>query len=66
MIGSFVDIGVIVDRHCLEVIGSFVDIGVIVDHHRLEVIGSFVDIGVIVDHHCSNLTLCRLDQILFI
>jgi hypothetical protein len=28
----FVDIGVIVDHHCLEVIVHFVDIGGIVDH----------------------------------
>jgi hypothetical protein len=35
---SFVDIGRIVDHHCLEVIVSFVDIGGIVDHHCLEVI----------------------------
>jgi hypothetical protein len=33
-----VDIGGIVDHHCLEVIVHFVDIGGIVDHHRLEVI----------------------------
>jgi hypothetical protein len=33
----FVDIGRIVDHHCLEVIVSFVDIGGIVDHHCLEV-----------------------------
>ena len=31
MIVSFVDIGRIVDHHCLEVIVSFVDIGRIVD-----------------------------------
>jgi hypothetical protein len=37
----FVDIGGIVDRHCLEVIVCFVDIGGIVDHHCLEVIVCF-------------------------
>jgi inorganic pyrophosphatase/exopolyphosphatase len=31
----FVDIGGIVDHHCLQVIVRFVDIGEIVDHHRL-------------------------------
>jgi hypothetical protein len=44
-----VDIGGIVDHHCLEVIVCFVDIGGIVDHHCLEVIVCFVDIGGIVD-----------------
>jgi hypothetical protein len=29
----FVDMGVIVDHHCLEVAVCFVDMGVIVDHH---------------------------------
>jgi hypothetical protein len=29
----FVDIGGIVDRHCLEVVVHVVDIGGIVDHH---------------------------------
>jgi hypothetical protein len=33
----FVDIGGIVDLHCLEVV-CFVDIGDIVDHHCLEVV----------------------------
>jgi hypothetical protein len=33
-----VDIGGIVDHHCLEVIVHFVDIGGIVDHHCLEVV----------------------------
>jgi hypothetical protein len=41
----FVDMGGIVDHHCLEVIVCFVDIG-IVDHHCLEVIVCFVDIGI--------------------
>jgi hypothetical protein len=41
----FVDIGRIVDHHCLEVVVCFVDIGRIVDHHCLEVIVCFVDIG---------------------
>jgi hypothetical protein len=35
----FVDIGGIVDHHCLEVaVIRFVDIGGIVDHHCLEVV----------------------------
>jgi hypothetical protein len=41
MVNNFVcivDIGKIVDHHCLEVIVSFVDNGGIVDHHCLEVI----------------------------
>jgi hypothetical protein len=29
----FVDIGGIVDHHCLELVVCFVDIGGIVDHH---------------------------------
>jgi hypothetical protein len=41
---SFVDIGGIVDHHCLEVVFSFVDIGGNVDHHCLEVVFNFVDI----------------------
>ena len=41
MIVCFVDIGGIVDHHCLEVIVCFVDIGGIVDHHCLEVIVCF-------------------------
>jgi hypothetical protein len=36
VIVSFVDIGRIIDHHCLEVIVRFVDIGKIVDHHCLE------------------------------
>ena len=51
VIVCFVDIGGIVDHHCLEVIVCFVDIGEIVDHHCLEMIVCFVDIGGIVDHH---------------
>ena len=35
MIVSFVDIGRIVDHHCLEVVVCFVDIGGVVDHHCL-------------------------------
>ena len=35
MVVSFVDIGGIVDHHCLEVVISFVDIGGIVDHPSL-------------------------------
>ena len=50
----FVDIGGIIDQHCLEVIVCFVDIGGTVDHHCLEVIVCFVDIGGTVDHHCLN------------
>jgi hypothetical protein len=34
----FVDIGGIIDHHCLEVVFCFGDIGGIVDHHCLEVI----------------------------
>jgi hypothetical protein len=41
----FVDIGGIVDHHCLEVIVCCVDIGGIVDHHCLKVIVRFVDVG---------------------
>jgi hypothetical protein len=41
VIVCFVDIGGIVDLHCLEVIVCFVDIGGIVDHHCLEVIVFF-------------------------
>jgi hypothetical protein len=45
----FVDMGVIVDHHCVEVVVCFVDMGVIVDHHCLEVVVGFVaDI-----HHIS-------------
>ena len=52
----FVDIGGIVDHHCLEVIIRFVDIGGIVEHHCLEVIvRCFVDIGRIV---CFTQFLC--------
>jgi hypothetical protein len=38
VIVCFVDIGGIVDHHCLEVIVCFVDIGGIVDHHCWEAI----------------------------
>ena len=38
MVVCFVDIGVIVDLHCLEVVVCFVDISEIVDHHCLEVV----------------------------
>jgi metal-responsive CopG/Arc/MetJ family transcriptional regulator len=38
MIVCFLDIGGIVDDHCLEMIVRFVDFGGIVDHHCLEVI----------------------------
>jgi hypothetical protein len=56
--GSFlVDIGGVVDHHCLDV-GSFVDIGGVVDHHCLEV-GSFVDIGEVVDHHRLNFLVIK-------
>ena len=41
-----VDIGGIVDHHCLKVIVRFVDIGGIVDHHCLETIVRFVNICV--------------------
>jgi hypothetical protein len=36
VIVSFVNIGGIVDHHCLEMIVCFVNIGRIVDHHCLE------------------------------
>jgi hypothetical protein len=36
-----VDIGGIVDHHCLDVIVHVVDIGGIVDHHCLEVFANF-------------------------
>jgi hypothetical protein len=39
-----VDIGEIVDHHCLEVIVHVVDIGGIVNHHWLEAIVYVVDI----------------------
>ena len=55
MIVCFVDIGGIVDHHCIEVIVCFVDIGGIVDHHCIEVIVCFVDIGGEIDfHHCLS------------
>jgi hypothetical protein len=38
VIVRFVDIGGIVEHHCLEVIVCFVDIDGIVEHHCLEVI----------------------------
>jgi hypothetical protein len=40
---NIVDLGVIDDHHCLEVIVCFVDLGVIDDHQCLEVIACFVD-----------------------
>ena len=43
MIVCFVDIGGIVDHHCLEVIVYFFYIGGIVDYHCWEVIVCFVD-----------------------
>ena len=33
MIVGFLDVGVLVDNHCLEVIVGFVDVGVLVDNH---------------------------------
>jgi hypothetical protein len=36
VIVRFVDVGVLVDHHCLEVIVPFVDVGGLVDHHCLE------------------------------
>jgi hypothetical protein len=42
VIVCFVDIGGIVDHHCLEVIVCFVYIGGIVDHHCLEMLVCFV------------------------
>jgi hypothetical protein len=38
VIVCFVDIGGIVDHHCLEVIVCFVELGGLDDHHCLEVI----------------------------
>ena len=46
MIVRFVDIGGIIDHHCLEMIVGFLDIGGIIDHHCLEVFVRLVDIGV--------------------
>ena len=57
----FVDIGGIVDHHCLEVIVSFLDIGGIVDQHGLEVIVRFVDIGGIVNHHYLEIIVCFVE-----
>ena len=54
VIVCFVNIGRIVDHHCLEVIVCFVKIGRFVDHHCLEVILCFVNIDEIVDNHCLN------------
>ena len=48
----FVEIGKIVDHHCLKMVVYFVEIGEIVDYHCLEVIVCFVEIGEIVDYHC--------------
>jgi hypothetical protein len=63
VIVCFVDIGGIVDHHCLEVIVRFVNIGGIVDHHYLETIVRFVDIcGGIVDHYCLE-TIVRFVNI---
>jgi hypothetical protein len=44
MIVRFVDIGRIIDHHCLEMIVRLVDIGRIIDHHCLEMIVRLVDI----------------------
>jgi hypothetical protein len=58
----FVDIGGMVDHHCLEVIVYFVDIGGIVDHHCLKVIVCrFTDIGGIIDHHCLEVIVYFVD-----
>jgi len=57
----FVDIGGIVDHHCLEVAIRFLDIGGIVNHHCLEVVIRFVDIGGIVDHHCLEMAIRFVD-----
>jgi hypothetical protein len=43
MVVSFVDIGGIVDHHCIEMVVSFVDIGGIVENHCIEMVVSFVD-----------------------
>ena len=44
MIVRFVDIGGIVDHHCLEVIVRFVDIGGIVDQHCLSALFHYASI----------------------
>ena len=49
---AFVDVGGLVDHHCLEVIVGSVDVGGLVDHHCIEAIVGFVDVGGLVDHHC--------------
>ena len=55
---SFVDIGGIIDHHCLSFL-LFVDIGRIIDHHCLSFL-CFVNIGRIIDHHCLSF-LCFVD-----
>ena len=57
----FVDIGGIVNHHCLEVIVCFVDICGIVNHHCLKGIVCFVDIGGIVNHHCLKAIVYFVD-----
>ena len=57
----FVDIGEIVNHHCLEMIVCSVDIGGIVDHHCLEAVVYFVDIGGVVDHHCLEVIASFVD-----
>ena len=51
----FVDIGGIIDHHCLNFL-CFVDIGGIIDYHCLNFL-CFVDIGGIIDYHCLNFLL---------
>jgi hypothetical protein len=43
VIVRFVDVGVLVDHHCLEVIVRFVDVGGLVYYHCLEVIAVMVN-----------------------
>jgi hypothetical protein len=57
MIVRLVNMGVIVDHHCLEVVVRLVNMGVIVDHHCLEVVVRLVNMGVIVDHHCVEVVV---------
>jgi hypothetical protein len=42
---GFVDVGGLVDDHCLEVIVGFVDVGGLVDPHCVEEIVGFFDVG---------------------
>ena len=61
MIVCFVDIGGIVDHHCLQVIVCFVDIGGVVDHHSLEVIVCFASFGFIL-RGAKTLTTAQISK----